>query len=131
MKIQLCLGVVLFFSCNCGEYDKHIRIADFSSERWKMDSLGCMGERREIAHFLEDSIDSIIGSNRDELIHFLGFPSYTYSHMGDSMYAYFTAPGAQCYEKYWREKKMTEAEQIIFFVNNEGKVRATTGVIYP
>jgi len=125
------LVFLFFLSCKNETHQLQIKIEGFSSNEWQSDSLGCKGNRRELSHFLDDSIKKIIGIDKKELIYLLGAPNYSYHYIGDSMYSYFTAPGAQCYNKQWKEKNLTEAEQIIFFVNKKGIVRATTGVIYP
>gem|GEM_PF-1530748 len=134
IKNRLSLGLSIFL-CVIGcsiPTDKKIIVAGFDNHAWKTDSLGCLGKRNKLALILVEKMDSFIrGRDKETLVDFLGQPNIRYFGISDSMYCYFVSGGRQCFDSLWEEKKAFEAEQILFFIDKRGKIKGTTGLIYP
>ena len=131
MRLLIFCFVLFSASCKCKVIHNDIYINGFSSQLWKEDKLGCLGERKKMAQILEDSVRNIIGKNKSDLIKFLGYPDDCTYFQGDSDYIYFVSSGVQCFNKLWKEKRYIDAPQIAIILNVKGVIVGSTGVITP
>lgn len=109
-----------------------IQLTGFSTISWRNDSLGCLGYRQDLALQLKSSFSSKIAhKNKEALTQLLGEPNTQHSHMGNVIYAYFVKKDRQCFDSLWRQHGSSDAEQILFTIDNKGEVIGFTGPIYP
>ncbi len=137
-KLLLLLIIFLYIACNYKESEKKINISKEFSEKWKKDSLGCLGYRVKYVKDSLNVIENFIGTNYNIFVENFG-NSYISKKNDDNSIVYMywiscsIAPPIKNLNgitEYNLEEINSEATRMNLKVNNKNLIQAVN-IIMP